>query len=114
MAIYLRKFRGWVFLAFVTLLIIPACENGKETTEVGGPYEGKIVYQRYCVSCHGEKGNSRIGNAADLSNSDISTDSIRRVILYGNSKGMGPYKTIIKNDTTLNALVEYVKTLRTD
>lgn len=114
MAIYLRKFRSWVFLATVTLFIVSACENGQKATKVGSPDEGEIVYRKYCISCHGEKGNSKIGNAADLSTSRISSDSIRRVILYGNTKGMGPYKMIIKNDTTLNALVEYVKTLRTD
>jgi mono/diheme cytochrome c family protein len=73
---------------------------------------GKSIYQKYCSACHGEHGKLKSGNAADLSISIISDDSIRKVILYGNNKGMGPYQSIIKSDEEIKLLVEYVKTLR--
>ena len=113
MAIYLRKYWSWLFLAIPLNLVLVSCKNHSNSYHAGAPDEGKQIYQKYCVACHGEKGKMKAGNAADLSMSDINEDSIRKVILYGNDKGMGPYKTIIKNDTTIKALVEYVKTLRT-
>ena len=27
--------------------------------EVGDVHQGKLVYERYCVSCHGDKGNGQ-------------------------------------------------------
>lgn len=114
MAIYIRKPWSWLFLAVLICSFLLSCSNHSDSSRVKTSEKGKQVYQRYCLACHGERGNMGAGNAADLSQSTIGEDSIRRVILYGNNKGMGPYKTIIKNDTTLNALIKYVKTLRTD
>lgn len=113
MAFYIRKFRSRLFLGalFVSqLFILGACNGAKRN--LSSKSDGQIVYQKYCVSCHGKKGDRGAGNAADLSTSTISKDSIRKVILYGNDKGMGAYKSIIKNDTIIKHLVEHVKTLQ--
>ena len=43
-----------VLPALVTLLLMagPACAQ-----EVGNAQQGKIVYEKYCVLCHGEQGD---------------------------------------------------------
>jgi mono/diheme cytochrome c family protein len=90
-----------------------SCEEaGDEKAKVTSKDPGKKVYQIYCTTCHGIDGKLKSGNAADLSISKISSDSIRKVILYGNDKGMGPYKTIIKDEAVIKALVKHVKTLQ--
>lgn len=115
MAIHIQNIRSRVLLGLIpSVLLVYSCGPSENIKSVGGPDEGKLTYQRYCISCHGSDGKLMVGNAADLSKSEIEDDAIRKVILYGNNKGMGPYRTIIKNDTTINALVKYVKTLRTN
>lgn len=111
MAIYLYYSWCRIFLTGIVFsLLVTSCGNQEDGKDV--EITGKSIYQKYCSSCHGEDGRLKSGNAADLSMSLISDDSIRMVILYGNSKGMGPYKSIIKKDEEIKLLVEHVKTLR--
>tara|TARA_B100000508_G_scaffold137355_1_gene131538 strand:- start:47843 stop:48187 length:345 start_codon:yes stop_codon:yes gene_type:complete len=112
MAIYLRNTWSWILLVVVLSLFVSSCSEQGSTELSSTEDPGKSVYQKYCSSCHGGNGKLKAGNAADLSVSKISEDSIRKVILYGNNKGMGPYKSIIKEEEELNALIKHVKTLR--
>jgi mono/diheme cytochrome c family protein len=59
-----------VFLAFavvVGLLILAACAKdvtkpGKAVSLTGDPVAGKVVYDSYCKSCHGEAGAGGVNN----------------------------------------------------
>lgn len=45
----------WILLpAFPLLALAPA---GETEARAGDPVRGKVVYERYCVSCHGDLGN---------------------------------------------------------
>lgn len=111
MAFYLHHSRSGIFLGIsVFCLTLTSCKSQSESKNI--EITGKSIYQKYCSTCHGENGRLRSGNAADLSMSMINSDSIRKVILYGNNKGMGPYKSIITSDEEIKLLVEHVKTLR--
>jgi len=44
----------WVFVVAPLLALAPA--GGADEPE-GNPVRGKVVYERYCLSCHGELGN---------------------------------------------------------
>lgn len=111
MAFYIHHSWRRIFLVItVFCLTLTSCEGQSESKNI--EITGKSIYQKYCSTCHGENGKLRSGNAADLSMSAISNDSIRMVILYGNNKGMGPYKSIITKDEQIKLLVEHVKTLR--
>jgi mono/diheme cytochrome c family protein len=76
------------------------------------PVSGVLLYQKYCAACHGDTGQKRPAGGISLMDSRIEEDAIRQVILYGNNKGMGPYKSMIKNKTSLDQLIKHVKTLR--
>ena len=42
--------------ALVTLLIVAGTSHAESAGDV---YNGKLIYQRYCLSCHGDKGNGQ-------------------------------------------------------
>jgi mono/diheme cytochrome c family protein len=44
---------------------------------------GQEIYMSKCANCHGSDGKLGFSNAADLSKTSISTDSIKQVILHG-------------------------------
>lgn len=45
----------YVLLAFPLLAALPPAGDADEPS--GDPVRGKVVYERYCVSCHGDLGN---------------------------------------------------------
>ncbi len=51
-----------VFLAF--LATIPYCLN---LALAGNPFAGEKIYARYCLSCHGKKGEGVMANTPDFS-----------------------------------------------
>ena len=68
-------------------LIIFSCSNTSEPTnelmkEAQAP-NGKKIYNRYCVVCHGDKGDAKIGSAFDLSISTLSNEAKFSIIKNG-------------------------------
>src|ERR1700730_16546161 len=45
-----------IFPALVTLLIVAGTSHAESAGDV---YNAKLIYQRYCLSCHGDKGNGQ-------------------------------------------------------
>ena len=45
----------WILAAFPLLALAPGADGPNE--QAGDPVRGKVVYERYCLSCHGELGN---------------------------------------------------------
>ncbi len=79
-------------LAALSLLMITAAyglgEVGKKHREKGGEVaattvDGKEIYEAKCIVCHGGDGKAGLSGASDLSKTQISTDSIKNVILNG-------------------------------
>lgn len=77
-----------------------------------GKVSGEKIYNYYCISCHGKKGDLQAGNASDLTMSNISDQAIRKMILEGSEKGMNSYASIFNKQDGLEELVSHVKTLR--
>jgi cytochrome c oxidase cbb3-type subunit I/II len=48
---------GWMTLASGLLFLVPSPVPVWAGVPAGDPARGKVVYQRYCISCHGELGN---------------------------------------------------------
>jgi len=73
--------------------------------------EAQNLFILHCESCHGLDGKKQAAGAADLSKTSKSDAEILHIILYGNDKGMMPYKELLtKREQT--GLVEFVKTLQ--
>lgn len=106
----------------LTLLLVAACNGGESTTNVytntkqsgvdtlAKTDRGKQIFEQRCVVCHGEYGNLRNENAANLQISRIDSGSI--VYTINNGRGRMPMFSGAINDTDMAHLVAYVKSLR--
>ena len=73
-------------------------------------YDGKKIFQKNCVQCHGVYGNSEINGAKNLQISQLSREE--RIHIVTNGKGvMTPYKDVLK-PAQIEAVVEYTQTLK--
>ena len=84
--------KGNKILAALSLLMITAAyglgEVGKKHREKGtevssNVVDGKEIYEAKCMVCHGGDGKAGLSGASDLSITQLSTDSIKSVILNG-------------------------------
>jgi mono/diheme cytochrome c family protein len=100
-----------------TGLLLIACNSKNQSTidseyQESTPSNPKALYAIHCDACHGEDGKKGISGAADLSRSKLSDKEIKNTILNGNEKGMMPFRDMITDPKDINALVQFVKTLR--
>jgi mono/diheme cytochrome c family protein len=107
------------FVAILAVFLLDACKSSStkiedKTSESDGFSQPspQALYVLHCETCHGLDGQKGSSGAANLATSTLNDNAIKDVILNGNQKGMMPYKDIIKSDDQINALVDYVKTLR--
>jgi len=83
----------------------PAADNNLVNTS-----RGKELFQQRCMACHGEAGNARNENAANLQMSRLDSPQIVQTIQNG--RGVMPgFKDAIA-DTDIGQLEVYVKSLR--
>jgi mono/diheme cytochrome c family protein len=81
--------------------------------------QGKIVFARYCTTCHGPDGKAQVDVVADATDlttppafkSGSSDGEIFRSIRDGAGETMPPFKTQINGDTDLWHLVNYIHSL---
>jgi mono/diheme cytochrome c family protein len=73
---------------------------------------GEALYKEYCKSCHGPDGKLGLGGAYDLATSKLSEQDAMAIILNGKGTMPGFRKVLTQRDT--DAIVEYIKTLRTE
>jgi mono/diheme cytochrome c family protein len=71
---------------------------------------GKEIFEQRCVACHGEYGNLRHENAANLQMSRLDSIGIVQTIQNGRNI-MPPFKDAIP-DSDISKLAVYVKSLR--
>ena len=71
---------------------------------------GQILYNQYCVSCHGEKGQGEYSGAKRLSVS-IKKDAEIMAIIKNGKAAMPKYANVF-NEDEITALTAFVKTLR--
>lgn len=100
-------------LAALSLLMITASyglgEVGKKHREKGteitaDKVDGKEIYEAKCSVCHGGDGKAGLSGASDLSTTQISTDSIKSVVL----KGRGMMVSVEMSDEQATAVAVYV------
>ena len=73
-------------------------------------YDGKKIFQKNCVQCHGVYGNSEINGAKNLQISELTREE--RIHIVTNGKGvMTPYKDVLK-PAQIEAVVDYTQTLK--
>ena len=73
---------------------------------------GKKIYNRYCVVCHGDEGNAKIGGALDLSISTLSFEDKTAIIKNGSeNKHMRAFGDDL-NEKEIEAVAKHVETLK--
>jgi uncharacterized membrane protein SirB2 len=110
--------RGSKPLATLALLLIIAAYGLAEVhkKKAAGPavaksvIEGKEIYIQKCVACHGDDGKKQLGDAADLNSSMMRPDEAGVLIKEG--KGMMPGFQDQLNSEQVDAVVDYIQTLK--
>lgn len=116
--------KGNKVLAFIAVFLIvmsyglaemnkKAKTGGKiDTSTVTDPIvAGKLIYVNKCAQCHGEIGNGGASGAKDLSLS-IMSDEEKKLAIRSGKNAMPGFKEDVLNDADLNAVVQYIKTLK--
>ena len=67
----LKMFRLVSSLSILFLFSCSSNEAQNELMKEAQTPNGKKIYNRYCVVCHGDDGNAKIGGASDLSASKL-------------------------------------------
>lgn len=101
------------FTSIVVLLfnLIFSCRSETPRKE-NGSVDGAVVYQRNCISCHGENGDAEIAGAKNLTVTQLNDKEIKHMIKNGSENGrMMPYKNLL-SDEEIDALVSHVKSLK--
>jgi mono/diheme cytochrome c family protein len=101
-----------LFAAIGCVFLLTSCSHPDFSSDETGRVDGEKIYTYYCTSCHGPTGDRGAGKAANLIESRMEDRDIRHIILFGAPNGMAAYQSMIKEEEELNALVDYVKTLR--
>lgn len=104
---------------FVTALILAsiwACGSNDTGTDASKSVssdkkiDGKKIYSRYCVSCHGMYGNMGTSGAFDLTKSELNVSEKVQVITNGR-KLMTSFKSTLSAEE-IKAVAEYTETLK--
>lgn len=72
---------------------------------------GKKVYNTYCLTCHGQKGNMGASGAHDLTKTTLSFAESIKVITEGRGL-MTPHKFLGKEK--INAVAKYIETFKSN
>ncbi len=84
-----------------------------DTTAVSGDAiaVGKTVYNEKCANCHGADGKLGFSGAKDLSVTQLTAEQQKELVRKGKN-AMPPYGVEVLSDEQLDAVVQYVGTLK--
>lgn len=116
----------WKFIlpVFIALAVGTACsQNAKKTEKKPAEKKtgelkkekpaalaaGKKVYNTYCLTCHGQKGNMGASGAHDLTKTTLTFTESVKVITEGRGL-MTPHKFLGKEK--INAVAKYIETFK--
>lgn len=120
------KYMRWKFIlpVFIALAVGTACsQNAKKTEKKPAEKKtgelkkekpaalaaGKKVYNTYCLTCHGQKGNMGASGAHDLTKTTLTFTESVKVITEGRGL-MTPHKFLGKEK--INAVAKYIETFK--
>lgn len=103
------------FVIYLVSLITVSCgdvstNSAQVSNEDDMANYGRNLYETQCILCHGEKGNAKIAQAADLSISKLEETVVGDRIYHG--KGTMPAYKDKLGEPEINALSKYVISLR--
>jgi cytochrome c6 len=96
--------------AIIMLLIGCNATNGSDKKLVESPPDGKDIFKKFCVLCHGQDGKKGLNGALDLTASLLNLEEQMFIIREG--KGlMAPYKELLSQEE-INAVATFTQSLK--
>ncbi|MEM8524144.1 MAG: cytochrome c [Bacteroidota bacterium] len=96
--------RNQLLVILAILAIVFACGRKTDTAD------GKAIYKRACIVCHGVRGDMGASGAFNLTTSELTLEERINVITNGRN-AMAAYKKILKEEE-IAAVAEYTLTLK--
>jgi mono/diheme cytochrome c family protein len=97
------------FLYFsIIYLVISGCASSDNNS---GNLSGKELFENNCAQCHGNDGRLCNSGATDLSLSNLSDEECKDRIKNGINT-MPPMGEVLGSEKNVEAVVQYIKTLR--
>lgn len=92
----------------------PATKTEKKIAKAEPKVDGKGVYQKLCIACHGAKGDMGLNNAAKFTESELSLEERIHVLNNGRAgTAMVSYANLL-SEAEIKAVCEYTITLKKD
>lgn len=85
--------------------------ESKTSNEEVSPPDGEMLFLNNCAACHGTDGKLGTSGAFDLTQTKLGTEEIKQIIIKGRN-GMPPFEYLIKDDSEIDAVVEYTESLK--
>jgi mono/diheme cytochrome c family protein len=101
----------------LSLISLSSCTGGCENVpainleEASEKISGKTLFEQNCAACHGTDGKLGASGAKDLTTSQMTDEEISGIIRLGKN-GMPPMESLLGSEENLNAVRDYVKSLR--
>ncbi len=93
-----------------TCVLFTGCSSPSTVDPETGHVSGELVFQRYCVSCHGMGGQLKAGGKIQLQHTKMTDSLLRQTILYGKNNAMPAYKKMLSDEET-TAVINYINTV---
>ena len=98
-------------LLFITFIGLFSCTENKveENNSNSTPTESysKQLYTLNCASCHGKDGKLGVAGAKDLSQTSLSDDEKKKIILKGQN-GMPSFENRLEKED-IDSIIQYIK-----
>ncbi len=99
-------------VGFLALVSCSSPEVKEGTPGESALPDGEKLFVQNCASCHGCDGTLGMSGAHDLSDSKMTFNEVKFTIEKGTDNGMPRFKEILSNEAELDAVVEFVLTLK--
>lgn len=106
-----------IIVRLLPLALLAVACGGAPQSDIIDPPEGyqsrsgKVMYQKYCVSCHGEDGKRGLAGAKDLTLSKMDSSAIVRLLQNGKN-GMPRQIQYFQSEEEVESTIKYLKSLR--
>jgi cytochrome c6 len=96
-------------ISIIALIFALACSEEEDRSNMDQAQLGALVYKQYCKTCHGAKGKLGLSGAKDLSQSELTLEERKYIIVHGKNT-MTPFKKIL-SDKEIDAVAKYTQKL---